>query len=255
MYRIMSHTYIVLLMLAVLLGFVARGTTASRGSPPPYPQATTGYDVSWPNCKAVPPMPDTWGVVGVTGGLVFSENPCLQIQAAWFRTPTLYVNTGYAGAQKAARFAGSPHKCAVTDDICLAYNYGYNAGLYAADKAFAHRLYSRIWWLDVETENSWSDNPEVNRQSLRGMADAIRHKTVGATIGYYSYPGQWDHITGSWRPGNPAWAATGTADRGAAIAACNQQSFTGGPIWLTQYVLELDRDYVCTALPPHESHK
>ncbi len=247
-YWLIARGYLVLLMLAVLLGFVARGTAANRTLPLPYPAATTGYDVSWPNCRAVPPTSDAWGVVGVTGGLVFSENPCLQTEASWFRTPTLYVNTGYAGIQKALRFAHSPRRCASQDEQCLAYNYGYNAGLYATEQAFSHRLYSRMWWLDVETENSWSDDPEVNRQALRGTADAIRHQTAGATIGYYSYPAQWDHITGSWRPGNPSWVATGTASREAAVEACSQSGFTGGPVWLAQYVLALDHDYSCPTI-------
>jgi hypothetical protein len=247
-YWIIGRLYIVLLALAALAGFALRGTVSGSALPLPYAPATTGYDISWPNCDVMPPTDNAWGIVGVTGGRVFSENPCLKAESRWFRTTTLYINTGYAGIERAARFADTPRRCATSDEQCFAYNYGYQAGIYAAERAFAQGLYARMWWLDVETENSWSDDTEINRQSLRGTVDAIRHKTVGATIGYYSYPGQWDRITGDWRPGGPAWAATGTADRQAAIDACKEPGFTSGPVLLTQYVLDLDHNYACPAV-------
>jgi hypothetical protein len=245
-YWLMGRVYILVLALTLLLGFVVRGSVQPVPQRPvPYPAQTVGYDVSWPNCTAHPPVDNAWGVVGVTGGLVFRENSCLSQEAAWFRTTSLYVNTGYAGLDKARAFAETPYRCAPHDEHCLAYNYGYAAGLYAVKAAFTHRLYASVWWLDVETENSWSDHADINRQSLRGTADAIKRQTVGAVVAYYSYPGQWDRITDSWRPGAPAWAATGTALRQTAIDACAAPSFTGGPVWLTQYVTALDRDYAC----------
>jgi len=243
----MGRLYIALLCMAVVLGFAVKGAHNSRAAvmPPLYTPQTTGYDVSWPNCEASVPKDTAWGVVGVTGGLVFRKNPCLKQQAAWFRTPALYVNTGYAGIEKARHYASAPHTCGVNDEQCLAYNYGYQSGVYAVKQATAHGLYARMWWLDVETENSWSDNTAVNRRSLQGVADAIRHDTVGSAIGYYSYPGQWDRITGAWHNGAPAWAATGTSSRLEAIAACKAPGFTGGRVWFTQYVTTLDRNYAC----------
>jgi hypothetical protein len=242
-YWFTGRLYILLLALAVLLGCAVRGDVHPTKSTP-YTPHTTGYDVSWPNCTVQPPADNAWGVVGVTGGLVFSKNPCLRQQATWFRTTSLYINTGYPGIERAQRYASAPHRCASDDESCLAYNYGYASGQYAVKTAFAEGLYSPVWWLDVETENSWSDSVDINRQALRGTADAVRRATA-ARIGYYSYPGQWDRITGAWRPGALAWAATGTDERQAAIAACTEPSFTGGPVLLTQYVLALDRNYAC----------
>jgi hypothetical protein len=100
----------------------------------------------------------------------------------------------------------------------------------------------------VERDNSWDDDPLVNRASIQGTYDAIRRETVAARVGIYSYPGQWDVITGAWRPGNiPAWAATGELFAKSALVACNAPSFTGGPVWLGQYTEGLDRNVPCPA--------
>jgi len=42
-----------------------------------------------------------------------------------------------------------------------------------------------------------------------------------------------------------AWAATGSVRDHDAHTACNEPSFTGGKLILTQYTLQLDQDYVC----------
>jgi hypothetical protein len=238
--------YVLLLAVTVLAGAALRDAPGSNSISPQYVAGTTGYDVSWPNCASKSPSPASWGVVGVTGGLAFRPNPCLQAEHDWFAATSLYVNTGYPGQVRARQFAGSPRRCRVGDERCLAYNYGYNSGLYAVLYASSRNLHAMWWWLDVETENSWSDDPYVNRASLQGMVDAVRRQTVFAHVGFYSYPGQWARITENWMGDNlPAWAATGTETRSAALAACSGQSFTGGPLLLTQYTATLDRDYVC----------
>lgn len=243
-YWLTGRTYIVLLALAVLLGLAARGA-AHPSRRIAYVPHTTGYDVSWPNCTAQKPTDNAWGIVGITGGLVFHKNPCLREQSTWFRTTGLYINTGYPGIASARRYMAAPRRCSYTDESCLAYNYGYASGQYAMKLAFSNHLYTPVWWLDVETENSWSDSTTINRQVLRGTADAVRRMSAGATVGYYSYPGQWDRITGTWRPQAPAWVATGSAHRTVAVDGCLVPGFTNGPVVLTQYVHALDRDYVC----------
>ena len=210
-----------------------------------YSAQKVGHDVSWPNCRAVPPRDNQFGIVGVTGGLVFRPNPCLFEESHWFNDLSLYMNTGYAGKDRAAPYAHYPRLCNDSDEACLAYNFGYNAGVYALNYAASQYVHSNRWWLDVETENSWSDNSAYNRASLNGMVDAIRQHTLLPTIGYYSYPGQWSTITGAWQNGYPNWAATGDDDYGKAVAFCQGQAFTGGPTWLTQYTTRLDNDYVC----------
>ncbi|HUS26684.1 MAG TPA: hypothetical protein VMY99_05040 [Nevskiaceae bacterium] len=215
----------------------------------PYLQDSTGFDVSWPNnnCVSTLARGAAWGIVGATGGLNFHTNPCLPVEAAWFKHLSLYSNTGYAGLAKAQKYAGWPRHCATDDENCLAYNWGYNAGKYAVKAAAQQNIHASMWWLDVEIENSWSEtNVLANRASIQGMADAIERYVVVVTIGIYSYPGQWDKITGSWRPGHwPSWVATGTYDRATALAWCTGHDFTGGGTWLTQYIEVLDRDYAC----------
>jgi hypothetical protein len=211
----------------------------------PYVAGSTGYDVSWPNCRAAPPVMPPWGVVGVTGGLNFRQNVCLSQEANWFRNLSLYANTGYAGAVAARKYADFPRHCGHDDETCLAYNFGFNAGKYAVDYAASQGVHAAMWWLDVETENSWSDNVQFNRASIQGEADAIKRYTVVATIGAYSYPGQWDRITGNWRPGWPNWAATGSLERADALTFCRDHNFTGGPTWLAQYTIRLDQNYAC----------
>jgi hypothetical protein len=210
-----------------------------------YPTEQVGHDVSWPNCNATPPSGTSFGIVGITGGLVFHPNPCLFQEAHWFTNLTLYMNTGYAGKGIAKKYAAFPVHCSLSDESCLAYNFGYNAGIYAINYAASQYVHTNIWWLDVETENSWSTNTEYNRASLAGMVNAIQQNTLLPTIGFYSYPGQWDSITGSWYNGYPNWAATGSSSYQAAVSYCHGQAFTGGPTWLTQYTRHLDGDYVC----------
>jgi hypothetical protein len=188
--------------------------------------------------------------VGVTGGLSLKPNPCLQQEASWFTSLSLYVNSGYPGGVRAQRVVHGPKVCPPykadsIDEACLAYNYGYAEGLYAINLATSKGLHSTIWWIDVEIDNSWSDFTVVNRASLQGTYDALHHAMPIATIGYYSYPGQWDLITGRWHNGMPAWSATGELDYRAAVLACKKPSFTGGPTLLGQYTSGFDRNLAC----------
>jgi len=210
-----------------------------------YPAGGIGNDVSWPNCKTKPPTDPAFGIVGVNGGLVFKPNQCLFTESHWFKNLSLYLNTGYAGKKRAEQFAGQPRTCSNNDESCLAYDFGYNAGVYALNYAASQYVHANTWWLDVETVNSWSKNTGYNRASLQGMVDAIKHNTLFPTIGFYAYPGQWKTITGGWQNGYPNWAATGDGDRKLAVSYCKGQAFNGGPTWLTQYTTRLDNDYAC----------
>jgi hypothetical protein len=237
--------YVILLALAVLMGCVVRSTPGRWASGNPYVGLPTGYDVSWPNCKATPPADGSWGVVGITGGLSLRSNHCAAAETRWFRLYSLYANTGYPGSTARVLGLPGPKHCRAHDARCLAYNYGYAEGVYAVQLAARQGLHATTWWLDVETENSWDDDALVNRESIRGSVDAIRHETVVARVGIYSYPTQWDIITAKWRPGLPAWAATGLQAAVEARDACLAPSFTGGPLWLGQYTEGLDRNVPC----------
>ena len=105
-----------------------------------------------------------------------------------------------------------------------------------------------IWWLDVETENSWfTDDRPANVQVIQGALDFLgRPGRYGAssmsyTVGIYSTSLQWLRIAGpGYRPGVPVWYATVETSPADALTYCptpidSSSSFTGGPVWLIQY--------------------
>ena len=221
------------------------GMAAAQGQ---YIAGTIGVDVSWPNCTAAIPK-TSFGIVGVTNGLGFSANPCLANEASRFENNlSLYVNTGYPGAtsDNAKKYAASPRFCDTTDLNCIAYNYGYNAGLYAYDAASNAGVHATTWWLDVETENTWMSDPLQNQNSLQGETDALRNRGV-PTIGVYSTTAQWGTITAGWQNGLPSWGATTWKTAKQAATYCTGHQFTGGPSYLMQYkaVRGIDQNYAC----------
>jgi len=232
------------LLLLLVLGFISPlftiGSAYAIGA---YPSGSSGYDVSYPNCNARKPS-GAFGIVGVTGGLNFSQNPCLPKENGWFKGATLYLNSGYPGYLKALNYQNSPRTCQTTDLNCLAYNYGYNAGLYAVNYAKSLNVKSATWWLDVETMNTWQSDTVQNRQSIQGEYDALSSNTID-TIGAYSTTAQWDQITGTWKPGWPSWGASTWRTAKQAATFCTGHEFTGGTTYLIQYTGKLDQDYAC----------
>jgi hypothetical protein len=221
---------------------IATGTAAAQG---PYASGTTGTDVSWPNCSSSVPK-TFFGIVGVTGGKGFSPNSCFKSEAAKFIAPTLYVNTGYPGQSYGLKYQNAPKTCLTTDLNCLAYNYGYNAGQYAANFSQSQGVTSPTWWLDVETMNTWTKDTNQNRNSLQGETDALRDAGV-TTTGVYSTTAQWGTITGGWQNGAPGWGASTWTTAKQAAAYCSGHQFTGGPTYLIQFLPRhsLDQDYAC----------
>ena len=199
-------------------------------------------DISWPNCREHKFVLNSVGIIGVTGGLDFKPNKCLSNEITWFppENYSLYMNTN--GLNKAVLFK-SPLHC--SDTQCFAYNYGFNASRYALQYAALQNVHSELWWLDVETENSWSANAVQNRMVLVGMIDAIRKFVIFPRIGIYSTSYQWAKIMGSWKNGLPAWIASGGTSLNDAKPLCDSESFTGGKIWLSQFTPDVDQDYVC----------
>lgn len=236
---------IVLVACMVVFVFSLCGTVASAQGV--YVKGMTGHDVSWPttNCMAKVPDGTAFGIVGVTGGLDFTKNNCLVFEAGEFSSPSLYMNTGFPGITQAAIYTHAPLKCTNTNGVCVAYNYGYQAAMYALIYADSQLVHSTVWWLDVETENSWSADYQENQATIQGMVTAIRQHVFLATIGVYSTPLQWAEITGGWKDDLPNWVGTGSTVRSDALAACSEDDFTGGGTELTQYILQLDTDYVC----------
>lgn len=223
--------------------FTMTGMAAAQGQ---YISGQTGVDVGWPNCSATV-GPESFGIVGVSDGAGYSANPCLSQQAKDFPLSlSLYVNTGWDSRSKNIT-ATSPRVCTRGDNNCLAYNYGYNAGVYAYKYATAEGVSRKTWWLDVETINTWNKNTQQNQMSLQGEYQALMDNGA-TTVGVYSTTAQWKTITGSWQNNWPSWGATTWTTAAAAQTYCTGHEFTGGQSYLMQYKpskSSLDQDVAC----------
>lgn len=211
-----------------------------------YTSGSVGVDLSWPNCNKNLTVA-TFGIVGVSDGTGFSTNPCLAQEAVnYSQNLSLYVNTGWYN-QSTHINPNSPKTCVTGDNNCLAYNYGYNAGVYAYSAAVNAGVSSSTWWLDVETGNTWSSDVIQNQNSLQGEYDALQQNGV-TTVGIYSTSAQWKTITGSWLNNWPSWGATTWTTSKQAKTYCTGHQFTGGPSYLMQYKSNknsLDQDVAC----------
>ncbi len=210
-----------------------------------YQTGSVGVDISYPNC-GVAVSKSAFGIVGVTGGLVYSENPCLAEQAAQFRDLSLYINTGLNASQDSPYYAAAQEGCG-GDPLCAAYNYGRNAANEAMAYASAHGVSSDRWWLDVEIENSWNVDVMQNRKSIQGAYDALKAQGV-ALVGVYGTTDQWNEITGGWRNNWPNWGATTWTTAKQALKYCKGHEFTGGPTLLLQFRTKqskVDQDIAC----------
>jgi hypothetical protein len=210
-----------------------------------YPTGSTGVDVSYPNCSDA--MTNvSFGIVGVTGGMVYSTNGCLQAEANHFSNLSLYVNTGLNASSSSPYYTQAQVGCN-GDVYCAAYNYGYNAATNALNYATAQGVSSAKWWLDVETNNTWNADVVQNQKSLQGEYDAlVQHGAT--TVGVYSTTVQWQSVTGSWQNQWPSWGATTWTTATQAQTYCTGHQFTGGPSLLMQFKSKksrLDQDVAC----------
>ncbi len=203
--------------------------------PVPAPAATVpelGFDVSHPQCGVKLPAGGGFGIVGITGGRPLSSNKCSAKQVAWARTKpghAVYVNTGYPGTGDPVAYGRT-----IVDDA-IAREHAAGAGQTA------------MWWLDVETVNSWRGTPQENATVLDSMA--ARLLELGARVGIYSTPKMWAEVAGSWAPGLPVWYATGPGAQADAETACSR-SFAGSQTAIVQWVQsnaghQLDHNLIC----------
>ncbi len=246
------------MLLALALGATTPpGPPGALGGRAPRALATgaVGHDISWPQCDRGQPEVGAFGIVGVTGGRPYTRNACLSSQFAWAEgSPggaAFYMNTSNPGVESLALdwyAQRSPNPaCAPTDELACAYDFGFNA----AAEAFAYAREStghaagRLWWLDVETDNTWSHTDiAANRASLQGSIDFLSRQP-GVVVGVYTTPRMWFRIMGDHRLDLPNWTA-GALSLEAAVAHCDPAfSATGGPVVLSQWVEGFDNDYVC----------
>ncbi|MEO8897697.1 MAG: hypothetical protein ABI352_02930 [Candidatus Dormibacter sp.] len=242
---------------------------------------SSGHDISWPQCEAAYPVDGAFGIVGVTNGRPWSANPCLTAQYQWAagypRIPDIYMNTANPAPSSSYYWptsgAQDPALCgdatSTTDPGC-AYDYGWHAAANALATATAALGDSPngMWWLDVETGNTWNGDGPSNAADLQGSIDYLLAQHV-AGVGVYSTAFQWDAITGGYSTSNastyatawhpeftspngistaPSWVA-GASGPSDALASCSS-SFLGTTTWLVQYISgAVDADYACRTAP------
>lgn len=259
---------------AVAMAVVA--PTAAFAKPPgpeakPVAVSTLGNDISWPQCGRAFPAGQAFGIVGVTGGLANDSNPCFAAQLSWAQGSSgatgqpkaaLYVNTANPGiladwwpsgnTTKQGTPVGNPYgTCAHGDDEACAYVYGYSMAQDDATIRGVATPSSYLWWLDVETENTWSpSNLHANAAVLEGMTAYF--KGIGARVGLYSTNFQWSVIVGpvsatSNLNGLPSWLAGASSEKDARSRCLSGTPLTpGGSVALIQYVAKnLDYNVSC----------
>lgn len=282
----MKKSIFISLLLGLALTLVAAPTALAARSPSGRASSTPlGIDVSWPQCGKTLPTNQAFGIVGVNGGLATTTNACLKDQLLWAKKSVggtsqerlqLYVNTANPGGlnteswpknntDPAGYTTANPHGlCNGSDSLACAWQYGWNRSLEDVRDRFAPAATqadispiasTHIWWLDVETENTWKlSGSTADKQSnvavLEGMTQYF--KSVGARVGLYATGAQWSQIVGTsvdstsnlnglpnWRPGGASLAT--------AKDACKATPLTvGGKVVLTQFVSKgLDYNHSC----------
>ncbi|HZB21304.1 MAG TPA: hypothetical protein VE463_15820 [Blastococcus sp.] len=237
-----------------------------------------GYDVSYPQCDADLPRERAFAVVGVNGGLATRANPCLQEQLTWAwessgevdgQPPAqLYLNTANPGQlldevttwpQSGATPYGA---CDGENSTACSWQYGWeraqNSVLsFFTPAARAARVDSQpsryVWWLDVETMNTWqygsAEATDRNRATLEGMAAYLLSRD--AEVGIYSTGRQWGQIVGEVDDDSvlaelDSWLAGSVTAEQAEDACDDDPLVPGGEVVLSQYVRDdWDRDVSC----------
>ncbi|WP_175324137.1 hypothetical protein [Arthrobacter sp. C9C5] len=245
-------------------------------SPPP-DAAALGYDVSWPQCGARLPNPAKFAVIGVNGGRPGTENPCLLTQLAWGAGTAgaaagipvpVYVNTANPGrdgsswwpasnAYRGKKVTNPYGVCDGTSSPACAYTYGYALAFDDANLRGVPDPAHHLWWLDVETGNSWSPDTAANTADLEGMTAYLQ--STGAEVGIYSTAHQLGKIAGTVGPGSNLnklknWIP-GADSTASAQAKCASEPLTpGGTITMTQFTAgDLDYNYPCPTTPSNPS--
>ena len=198
-----------------------------------------GTDISYPQCDAtVLPSVKHFAIIGITGGRPRTQNPCLAQQWRWAMShgaASGYINVAYR--------PGSDH--------AASYAHGRDTAIIGIQYALSQGVDTPMIWLDVEQLNTWSEDKTLNAEVLRGAIDGVRG--AGLNVGIYSTNFQYGKIAGSYRPGVPVWYAIGESDGSRAPEKCDSSKwgFTGGPVWLVQYVwMGFDRNITCAPIVP-----
>lgn len=200
----------------------------------PYTTGQVGYDYSYPQCSggAAPSGAWSFGIIGANGGRPFTLNPCFGAQyAAAPPAASAYINTGYSKA----------YRSNITIGCQSGASQAWQIGCSEAEYALDHISVSpSMWWLDVETANSWSSgNLQPNRDTIQGAVD--RFAALGP-VGVYSTASAWTRITGG------KFTPTGVAGDWLPAASCSvaKPFMPNTTVWLTQATTNnVDVDTAC----------
>jgi hypothetical protein len=240
-------------------GYSTKAKTSAATAAVAVTAAGPGNDVSWPQCGKPLPKGQTFAIVGVNNGLANNTNPCLATQLSWAATSkggtgqplvALYVNTANPGTAGSwwptsntygGKAVANPYGRCTKGSVAAAcsYMYGYAKAYDDATIRGINKPASYTWWLDVETENTWSTDKAANRANLEGMAAYFA--SIGAKTGLYSTGFQWSQIVGTVPPSSnlyalPSWLA-GASSLASANLKCADAPLTGGgKVTLTQYI-------------------
>lgn len=243
--------------------FAAKPVSAAKSS------TVLGNDISWPQCNKTFPNGQAFGIVGVNDGLANTTNPCFAQELSWAQQSSgitgqpvtaLYVNTANPGLTgswwptsndyNGTTITNPYGTCDGSDSAACAYIYGYAKADDDATIRGVSNPSSYLWWLDVETGNSWETNQTANVADLEGMTTYF--ESINAQVGLYSTSYQWGQITGSAISstsnlnGLHSWIPGASSQR-AAQANCSLAPLTsGGTVTVTQFVSRnVDYDYSC----------
>jgi hypothetical protein len=138
------------LLAVTALGSVAVALTSGTAS-----AATSagGYDISYPQCGSSLPAGQSWGVVGVNGGLATTANSCLATQLSWAAQSTgavaaqpkaqLYLNTANPGQVRNQvttwpKSGTTPYgSCTDGNTTACSWQYGWERAQNSAGSIFA----------------------------------------------------------------------------------------------------------------------
>jgi hypothetical protein len=203
------------------------------------PYSGSGYDASYPSAQCnASTYPGGFAIIGLGTGRPFTTSACLAREWALApRTlvaPSLYFNTGYAGAYAKQITAGckgavanAPIPPSVTGHQRNTEEQAWEIGCSEAAYAAARQPGTpAMWWADVETGNSWSTNTTYNDLAIDGIAYEMSQLGTG---GFYSTPAIWSQIAGAGFASTPA----ATADWQPA-STCPASGFSNSPVWLIQ---------------------
>lgn len=227
----------------------------------------TGNDISWPQCGGPYPSGEHFGIVGVDGGVANDANGCLGKELAWAQSSpgldspsqsrtSLYINTADPGPAPGVTDwprsgTGRFGTCKGGWSEACAYLYGQARATYSYNLvgAIHPRLASSaLWWLDIETSNTWATSSQkgykgLNVAAIQGFISGLEGAGAPAPVGIYSTGGEWSSITGltarttaaALGTSPPAWVGGIGRTLTQVRTRCGSTGFTGERPTLAQY--------------------